>query len=191
MVIVNTTLLRIGNMTEKIIEKYIVDILTHELELNPDHIWIWSQNRKLPDNAEGLYCTVGEINSRIVSAKSMYKDEKEVQEIYEFCDVQIDLMSYSNEARDRRSEIIMALNSFYAKESMEKGQYRIYEIPHNMVNMSHLFGGSQINVWSLVITCDILSRKIKDALYYNKFRINTDEYPPEGENLIVDNPMED
>jgi len=182
-------------MTDKIIEKYIVDILTKEMNLETDHIWIWSQNRKLPDNAKGLYCTVGVINSRVVSAKSIMEDveveggseSQEVQEIYEFCDVQIDLMSYDNQARDRRSEIIMALNSFYAQNLMEKEQFRIYEIPHNLVNMSHLFGGSQINVWSVVITCDILTRKKKDTDYYDKFRINTKEVPAEA-GILVDNP---
>lgn len=183
-------------MTDKIIEKYIVDILTKEMNLDTDHIWIWSQNRKLPDNAQGLYCTVGVIHSRVVSAKSIMEEsivegvasEEEVQEVYEFCDVQIDLMSYDNQARDRRSEMIMALNSFYAREVMEKGQFRIFEIPHDLVNMSHLFGGSQINVWSVVITCDILSRKKKGTDYYDKFRIDTKESTVDA-GLLVGNPL--
>lgn len=111
-----------------IIEKQIVDIIKTELELDSDHIWIYSQNRKLPDNANGLYCMVGEVNSKVISAKSYPKEVEtsegtvysEIQETYEFCDIQIDLMSYSNEARDRRSEVVMALNSFYAQELMEK-----------------------------------------------------------------------
>lgn len=162
---------------DKIIEKQIVDILTKELLLDSDHIWIYSQNRKMPQNADGLYCMVGEIDSQIVSAKSYFNDSiagaNEIQEVVEFCSVQIDLMSYSNEARDRRAEVIMALNSFYAQELMEKEQFRIFEIPSRWVNMGRMFGGSEVNMFSIVITCNLTTRKIKNTSYYDTFNVNT------------------
>lgn len=162
-------------MSSKIIEKFIVDILQKEMLIPANNIWIYSQNRKIPDKAEGLYANVGMIHSKIVSSKSYYRDmdDKEVQEVLECCSVQINVMSYDNSARDRRNEVVMALNSFYAIELMEKELFRINEIPSSFVNTSTLFGGSELNVFSIVVKCFFTTRKIKTTNYYDTFSIET------------------
>ena len=162
-------------MSSKIIEKFIVDMLKTEMEIPNDNVWIYSQNRKIPDNADGLYANVGMIYSKIMSSKSYYRDydDKEIQEVLECCSVQINIMSYDNSARDRRNEVLMALNSFYAIELMNKEQFRINDIPSSFVNTSSVFGGSELNVFSIVVKCFFTTRKVKGTSYYDTFSIET------------------
>ena len=166
-----------------IIEKIIVDILTHELELNPNNIWIYSQNRKLPTNGTELYCSVGCTMSKVISAKSIFNPDEQTEdmEVIERCSVQIDLMSIApnNEARDRRQEVIMALNSFYAQRLMEQYQVRIFEIPSSVANTGTTYGGSEVNRYSCVFRCFIATRKSKESDYYTYFR--TDLLSENGE----------
>lgn len=44
---------------------------------------------------------------------------EEIQTVYGRASIQIDILSRSLEARQRRAELLMALNSFYSKEIQE------------------------------------------------------------------------
>ena len=154
------------------VEEYIVDIIRTEMGLSQQNIWIQSQNRKIPPESQELYCVVGVTNFRPISSKSKFlsTDNNEQQIVYGRADVQVDLMSRSNEARNRRSEVLMALNSFYSKEQQDSKCFRIFELPTAFINTSGLQGGSDINRFTLIIPTMISEVKIKSAAYYDKFR---------------------
>ena len=161
------------------IEEYIVDIIRNEMSLNQQNIWIHSQNRKIPPQSEELYVTVGCVdflpissNSRsefVEATQTAQEYMKEIQTVYGRASVQIDILSRSNEARIRRSELLMALNSYYSKEVQEKYQFRIFDLPARFINTSGLEGGSQINRFSLIIRAMISQDKVKSVSYYDTF----------------------
>lgn len=153
------------------IEEYIVDIIRTEMGLKQQNIWIHSQNRKIPPQSQELYVTVGCVDFLPISSKSTYDYTKdtEVQTVYGRASVQIDILSRSLEARQRRAELLMALNSFYSKEVQDKKQFRIFELPQRFINTSSLEGGSEINKFSLIIRAMISQDKVKDTDYYDKF----------------------
>ena len=153
------------------IEEYIVDIIRTEMGLKQQNIWIHSQNRKIPPQSQELYVTVGCVDFLPISSKSTYDYTKdtEVQTVYGRASVQIDILSRSLEARQRRAELLMALNSFYSKEVQDKKQFRIFELPQRFINTSSLEGGSEINRFSLIIRAMISQDKVKDTDYYDKF----------------------
>lgn len=156
------------------IEEYIVDIIRTEMELSQQNVWIHSQNRKIPPESTELYCTVGCVDFLPISSKSVYDPVKdtEVQTVYGRATVQVDLLSRDKKARTRRSELLMALNSFYSKELQDKKQFRIFELPARFVNTSGLEGGSEINRFSLFIRAMISEDKVKDTDYYDTFNVN-------------------
>lgn len=168
-----------------IIEKIIVNILTNELGLKPENIWIYAQNRKLPTDGKELYCTVGCTRSKIISSKSIFDPENQTErmEVIERCSVQIDLMSIApnNEARDRRQEVVMALNSFYAQNLMEQYQVRIFEIPQSLEYTGTTYGGSEVNRYSCVCRCFVKTIKTKASDYYTYFRTLLSENGDEEE----------
>lgn len=153
------------------IEEYIVDIIRTEMGLNQQNIWIHSQNRKIPPQSQELYVTVGCVDFLPISSKSRYDSETddEIQTVYGRASVQVDILSRSLEARQRRAELLMALNSFYSKEIQDKHQFRIFELPQRFINTSGLEGGSEINRFSLIIRAMISQDKVKSTSYYDTF----------------------
>lgn len=156
------------------IEEYIVDIIRNEMGLDQQNVWIHSQNRKIPPQSQELYCTVGCVDFMPISSKSRYNpiNDTEVQTVYGRASIQVDLLSRSIEARQRRAELLMALNSFYSKEKQDKHQFRIFELPARFINTSSQEGGSEINRFSLIIRAMISEDKVKDSDYYDTFHAN-------------------
>ena len=167
------------------LENYIVDIVRTEMELDQNHIWIRAQNRKIPPNAEELFVVVSAIDFNPISSKSYYDSIKDTerQVIYGRALVQIDVFSRSNEARNRRAEVSMALNSFYSQEIQNRYQFRIFEITPSFVNTSGLEGGSDINRFTLRFYAMCSEVKEKTTAYYDTFNaeINSD-----GTKIILD-----
>ena len=168
MAISNITVSRIGKMQ---IEEYIVDIIRTEMGMKQQNVWIHSQNRKIPPQSQELYVTVGCVDFLPISSKSRFDFEEnmEIQTVYGRASVQIDILSRSLEARQRRAELLMSLNSYYSKEIQERHQFRIFELPQNFINTSSLEGGSEINRFSLIIRAIISEDKVKETSYYDKF----------------------
>lgn len=153
------------------IEQYVVDIIRTEMGLDQQHIWIQAQNRKIPPNSDDLYVVVGVVDFLPISSKSYYisSTDKERQIIYGRANVQVDIFSRSNEARNRRGEILMALNSFYSKGIQDSKQFRIFELPSTFLNLSGLAGGSDINRFTMRFYAMIAESKEKSSDYYDVF----------------------
>lgn len=153
------------------IEEYIVDIIRTEMGMKQQNVWIHSQNRKIPPQSQELYVTVGCVDFLPISSKSRYDSDadEEVQTVYGRASVQVDILSRSLEARQRRAELLMALNSYYSKEIQEKHQFRIFELPQHFMNTSSLEGGSEINRFTLIIRAMISEDKTKSTAYYDTF----------------------
>lgn len=153
------------------VEEYIVDIIRAEMELDRQHVWIQSQNRKIPPNTEDLFVVVGCVDFKPISSKSYFdpNTDSERQVAYGRAQIQVDIFSRSNEARVRRAELLMALNSFYSKGVQDKKQFKIFELPSSFVNLSGLAGGSDINRFALRFYAMISEVKEKSSSYYEVF----------------------
>lgn len=160
------------------VENYFVDILRTELGLDQQHIWVYAQNKKIPPNADELFVVVGALDFVPISAKSYFISDKikERQVVYGRASLQIDIYSRSTEARTRRAEVLMALNSFYSQEIQNKYHFRIFEVPSSFLNTSGLEGGSNINRYTLRVYAMCSEVKEKTTAYYDSFNasINSD-----------------
>lgn len=173
------------------IEQYVVDIIRSEMGLDQQHIWIQSQNRKIPPNSNDLYVVVGVVDFLPISSKSYFRQiegsgetaEIERQILYGRANVQVDIFSRSNEARLRRGEILMALNSFYSKNVQDSKQFRIFELPSTFLNLSGLAGGSDINRFTMRFYAMIAETKEKASDYYDTF--NEELHVEEGSDEVV------
>ncbi len=186
----------------KSIEKILVDIIKHELEL-PDNygrtprgdiiptVIIYAQNIKL-FNTDKLQIAVRTVSARDYSNRITYIDNPEpqvsdgsdaflsVQDINQWRMMQIDVYSRNNEARERFWEISAALTSDYAQQLQELYGFKIGTVT-NSTNISGLDGGSDINRYSVTFTVLTHYQKIKPVNYYDKFR--TDYYTEQGKFL--------
>lgn len=170
----------------KSIEKILVDIIKHELDL-PDNygttskgdvipsVIIYGQNIKL-FNTDKLQITVRTVSQQVYSNRNEYKEilgvYTEIQDINEFRIMQVDAYSRNNEARDRFWEIQMALNSTYAQQQMDLYNFKLANIT-NAQNVSGVDGGSDINRFAITFNVLTHQHKEKSINYYNNF---ADEY---------------
>ena len=153
------------------IEEYFVDIIRKEMNLDQQHVWIQAQNKKIPPNSNDLFVVVGCVDFKPISSKSYFlpHTQKEKQIVYGRAQIQVDIFSRSNEARIRRGELLMALNSYYSKGVQDKKQFKIFELPTSFINLSGLAGGSDINRFALRFYAMIAEEKEKSSDYYDVF----------------------
>lgn len=171
----------------KSIEKILVDIIKHELNL-PDNygktptgdviptVIIFGQNIKL-FNTDKLQITVKALNTSLYSNRSNIIDNngkfEQIQDINISQMIQIDCYSRNNEARERYLEIPIALNSIYAHQQMDLYNFKIGTIA-NAINITGIDGGSDINRFTITFNVISFMQKITKIDYYDTF-INTIE----------------
>lgn len=171
---------------QRSIEKILVDIIKHELNL-PDNygttsngdvipsVIIYGQNIKL-FNTDKMQITVRTVSQRVWSNRNEFKDitvsqqtnYKEIQDINESRFMQVDVYSRNNDARERFWEVSMALRSVYAEQQMDLYNFKIGTIT-NSQNTSGLDGGSDINRFTISFNVLTHQHKEKAVDYYDKF----------------------
>lgn len=146
-------------------EQIIVDILSTEMTMPTDSVWVRDQNRLIP-NDNGLYMAVGFVDGTPISnvTTPVENDDgtlSEVQQIVARENIQIDIFSADNQAVLRRWEVLQAIKSIYSQQSQERNSFRIFSIPTNFVNTSGVEGPKNINRFTLVIVVHSWYRKEK------------------------------
>lgn len=84
-------------------------------------------------------------------------------------DIQIDVFSRNDEARQRRYEILSALTSYYSQQIQEEYQFKIYNIPHRLINTSRAEGGATIYRYTITISTQYCKEWTREIDYYDKF----------------------
>lgn len=172
---------------QRSIEKILVDIIKHELNL-PDNygttskgdvipsVIIYGQNIKL-FNTDKMQVTVRTVSQRVWSNRSEFKDITvsnqttftEIQDINESRMMQVDVYSRNNDARERFWEVSMALQSTYAAQQMDLYNFKIGTMTTSQ-NTSGLDGGSDINRFTITFNVLTHQQKQKPVDYYDKFK---------------------
>lgn len=166
----------------------IVNIIKQCMDLPDKSVWIRDQNRLIP-NDNGLYIVVGFVNAPQVMSNVTYMKEvvvddvatqHEINEVQIMENLQIDILSRSNDALTRNWEVIAAMQSFYAQQQQELNNFKICRIPRAFLNTSSAEGGSQLNRYSITISALVWYRKDKVLAsplgdYYNDFTARVDD----------------
>lgn len=172
----------------KSIEKILVDIIKHELNL-PDNygttsnrdqipsVIIYSQNIKL-FNTSKLQITVRAVSVDVYSNRSQFVTNldgtySEIQDLNLQYMMQIDCYSRNNDARDRFWEVTAALKSTYAQQQMDLYNFKLATITHSN-NISGIDGGSDINRYTITFNALTHEQKITQIDYYDKFRMTAE-----------------
>ena len=171
------------NLTAQVI----VDIINREMQMPKNSVWVRNEDEVIP-NDNKLYIIVGLNNSFTLSNVASMVEETvggEVQ-LHQICQVQqqeniqIDVLSRSNLARQRNWEVIAAMQSFYSQQQQELNNFKIFRMPRSFVDASSAEGGSMINRYSITIAAMVGYRK--DTLlnsplgdYYDDFNQRVDD----------------
>lgn len=117
---------------------------------------------------------------------------RQIQQLCNLENIQIDIVSRSIAAVNRRWEITAALGSLYSKRQQEENSFKIFRIPASFVNSSSADGGSNINRFSITVSSHVWYRKEKvlqsdGGDYYDDFTQRVDDEKSIGtQNGIVE-----
>ena len=174
----------------KEVEKILIDILSHELDLpltygvndegNEVPVFVIGFSNAMLGTTDKLQISVQTVNSNPVANASKLDISVtapiERQYLSSLQTMQIDVMSANTDARTKSHEVILALESIYSQMMQEKFQFKIHKNITGFNNVSEAEGESNLNRFALTITCFTWYYKTKQITdYYDKFNIRADD----------------
>lgn len=156
----------------------IANVLLQELGLEPNRVMLSNQKIFIP--TPGLYIVVSYVGpAKIISNQNTWEDDGddgliETQSLTMLHVIQIDLMAYnnpdgSNDARDRKEEIAMALRSIYSQQLQDANSMQIARQPGPMLDTSFLEATEMMTRYTTAIMTTSLYEKQKPVDSYATF----------------------
>jgi hypothetical protein len=176
-----------------IIEPIIIlaNIIQTQMSLNSNQVHIYNQNFNIQKKLESLVNPKSIIiilefqnsqpyaNTNIITPNNTGMQEEInmlMQETYA-----INILSENSDARIRKEEIIMSLNSTYSQQQQEMNSFKLATISNSFSNTSLAEGGSMLNRFTININLIAWYNKINQNIaYYNQFN------NPGGNNLLLE-----
>jgi hypothetical protein len=148
------------------------NIIQTELGLTSDRVWLWDQKIMQPKD-HGLYIAVQVVSCKPFSnTRQSSSDGLDAVQSTNFqATLQLDIISRGVDARDRKEEVLMALNSVYSQQQQTANGFFIAPISSQFNNLSQEDGAAI--PYRFNITCNILYSvtKIKTVPYYDTFSV--------------------
>jgi hypothetical protein len=153
--------------------KVVADVIKAELGLADEQIMLAYQPYTIPEN-RGLFVSLREIGPSkvIANINTPATNEPGVTEIQETTIrhlIQIDILSFNSEARTRKEEVVMALNSVKAQQEMELNLMQFGRVTSDLVDASSLEETQFVNRFTMTIAVTALHRKTKTITYFDQF----------------------
>lgn len=156
------------------------NILEVVMGLTANQIYIYNQDFKIPQTS-GLFIVLQNISSKPyasnlvsipVDGGMQETTTMLTKEIYA-----INLFSKTTEARDRKEEAMMALNSGYALEQKELYQFRFATLMDEVLNISEIEGAGMLNRFVFNVQVNAWYSVTRSITYYDQF----------SDSILVDN----
>ena len=169
----------------------VADIIQTWMNLNPGQVMLAYQKFNIPTN--GLFIVLTQVADQEIGGDNFIQDDgrggqEEVGQDYIVSDIQIDVLSFDDEARQRRREVMMALRSIYSQQQQVQNLIRIAPNLMPMMDSSFLELTKYINRFTARIRVTAVDEVIRsNAPYYsgNTAQLNTD---PQGTTPIEVDP---
>ena len=158
--------------------KVVADILSTEMGLKDGQLMLINEQWTIPQT-EGLYVAlsylgpgeiIGNNNFAVSDGDGPNDGMTEIQQVTVLHRIQIDIMSFGPEARLRKEEIPMALDSIYAQQKMEQYQMGIMRSPTPFLDASSLEETKRLNRFVTSVGINALFSKSKAAPYFKTFQ---------------------
>lgn len=148
------------------------NIIRTELALENDQVYLYNQKFNIPPD-ERLYIAVGVQSPKVVANRRTYESTigglNESQEANCIAELHLVIMSRSTAALDRKEEVVMALQSTYALQMMQKYGFGIGRIPRSFVNLSEVEGAAIPFRFDIVVSLNYSISKTQAITYYDDF----------------------
>jgi hypothetical protein len=147
----------------------IADIIQKELSLEDGRVYLWDQKIMMPTDS-GLFIPIAMLSVRPYSNISKFDNGVLTQTVNSYALLSIDVISKDASARDRKEEILMALNSQYAKQQMEINSFYIANQPTGFQNISQIDGAAIPYRFTLTVGIQYKIEKSASVDYFDDFQ---------------------
>ena len=150
------------------------DILQSEMGLVQGRVYFWDQKIMQPTDS-GLYIAVSVPSCKPFANTIRTEDSalglNSFQCVNMLATFDIDIISRGPEARDRKEEIIMALNSVYAESQQEQNSFLIGRLPpgSRFLNLSLVDGAAIPYRFKISVNVQYAVTKTKTVPYFDDF----------------------
>lgn len=147
------------------------DILQEELGIANDHIYMWDLKIPKPTD-DTLFIAVKIFRPVPFSNTTKFNgDGTTTQSVNMYADIQISAISRNHEARDRKEEIMMALNSQYSQSQQYANSFKIGNLPpgRQVINVSEQDGAAIPYRYDMMVGIQYFISKIKSVSYFDTF----------------------
>ena len=144
------------------------DIIKEGMELDAKQVYLYNQKINIPTDSD-VYVAVGVLSCKPFSNTIEYLDDQSIQTTNFMASLSIDILSRSIDALNRKEELIMALNSQYARQQQEKNSFGIAKISSTFNNLSEIEGAAIPYRFNLSVNIQYYVKKVKDIDYFDNF----------------------
>ena len=165
-------------MTEPIV--VLAQVIMNEMGLSQKQILLAYQKFVI-ERTQGLYVALDYVSSQMVGGNN-YQLPTDIGmtqsgQVTMRHLIQIDILSFNSEARQRKEEILMALSSVSAQQAMNANSMQIARVPSGFVNTASLEETKILNRFSITVAVTALHVKQSATdQFYDKF---TAEFLPD------------
>lgn len=146
------------------------DILSTELEICRDRVYLWDQKIIQPKDY-GLYIAVSVASAKPFGNSNYFRGSDSVSD--QFVSMQalldIDIISRGPEARDRKEEVILALNSVYSQQQQTTNSFYIGQLSTRFINLSEIDGAAIPYRFRISVNMQYAYQKQKALPYFDTF----------------------
>lgn len=149
------------------------EIIQNQMNLPQGRVYLWDQKIMQPTDS-GLYVAVAVLNCKPFgnTTKIDPTTGNSIQSVNMLAMLQVDIISRDTEARDRKEEALMALNSTYAEFQQEANSFLIGRLPPmgQFVNLSNPDGAAIPYRFNIGVNLQYFYTKTVASDYYDTFQ---------------------
>lgn len=166
-----------GTLPAREVSKVVMDVLQLELGLDADHCLLGNQKWNIPNDKRLFVVVFDTVVGRTGACDFLDTDPAspyvglETQQLNALHDCRVEMMSFDDEARVRKEEIVLALQSIYAQQLMGKYFMGIGR-PQDPVDASETEATARLFKFISHVNVTCLHQKVKappGAGYYDEF----------------------
>lgn len=145
------------------------DIIQNQMGLANGRVFFWDQKIMQPTDYD-LYIAVSVLNCKPFGNVTEFQSNGTA---LQFCATMatlgVDIISRGPAARDRKEEVVMALNSVYAEQQMEANSFLIGRTPPAFVNLSQIDGAAIPYRFNISVNMQYTVTKTVSVPYIDSF----------------------
>lgn len=150
----------------------VCDIIQNQMGLASDQVYLWDQKIIIPKDSR-LYVVVGVISCKpfgnTISLNTAGSGVVGIQSVNMQATLSIDIFSRGPQARDRKEEILMAVESQYSENQQTANSFRVYPISTGFANLSDLDGSAIPYRFNISANIQYFTSKSMQVPYYDTF----------------------